>query len=89
MINKVRAAGVAVLFFALVKPDTVPDMWIISLLTLGIYEAVLMGLNTWMALREEKKQEEQELQTYYHNKANGKRLNNARIGWPMREVSNK
>lgn len=89
MINKVRAAGVAVLFFALVKPDTVPDMWIISLLTLGIYEAVLMGLNTWMALREEKKQEEQELQTYYHNKANGKRLNNARIGWPMKEVSNK
>lgn len=89
MINKVRAAGTAVLFFALVKPDTVPDMWIISLLTLGIYEAVLMGLNTWMALREEKKQEEQELQTYYHNKANGKRLNNARIGWPMREVSNK
>jgi hypothetical protein len=89
MINKVRAAGVAVLFFALVKPDTVPDMWIISLLTLGIYEAVLMGLNTWMALREEKRQEEQELQTYYHNKANGKRLNNARIGWPMREVSNK
>lgn len=89
MINKVRAAGVAVLFFALVKPDTVPDMWIISLLTLGIYEAVLMGLNTWMALREEKKHEEQELQTYYHNKANGKRLNNARIGWPMKEVSNK
>ena len=87
MINKVRAAGVAVLFFALVKPDTVPDMWIISLLTLGIYEAVLMGLNTWMALREEKKQEEQELQTYYHNKANGKRLNDARIGWPMKEVS--
>lgn len=89
MINKVRAAGVAVLFFALVKPDTVPDMWIISLLTLGIYEAVLMGLNTWMALRAEKQQKEQELQTYYHNKANGKRLNNARIGWPMREVSNK
>ena len=94
MINKVRAAGVAVLFFALVKPDTVPDMWIISLLTLGIYEAVLMGLNTWVALRAEKRQkeqelQEQELQTYYHNKANGKRLNNARIGWPMREVSNK
>ena len=88
MINKVRAAGVAVLFFALVKPDTVPDMWIISLLTLGIYEAVLMGLNTWVALRAEKEQKEQELQTYY-NKANGKRLNNARIGWPMREVSNK
>ena len=56
MINKVRAAGVAVLFFALVKPDTVPDMWIISLLTLGIYEAVLMGLNTWVALRAEKRQ---------------------------------
>ena len=89
MINKVRAAGAAVLFFALVKPDTVPDMWIISLLTLGIYEAVLMGLNTWIALRAEKEQKEQELQNYYHNKANGKRLNNARIGWPMREVSNK
>ena len=89
MINKVRAAGVAVLFFALVKPDTVPDMWIISLLTLGIYEAVLMGLNTWMALREEKRQEEQELQTYYHNNANGKRMKNARIVWHMKVVSNK
>jgi hypothetical protein len=89
MINKVRSAGIAVLFFALVKPDTVPDMWIISLLTLGIYEAVLLALNVWSDLRAEKRQKEQEMQNYYHNKANGRRLNDAMVGWPMREVKNR
>ena len=87
MINKVRAAGVTVLFFTLVRPDSIPEMWITSLLALGMYEAILMGLNTWMALRSEKEQKEQELQTYYHNRANGRRWKNAVIGgWKMEQV---
>lgn len=87
MINKVRAAGATVLFFALVRPDSVPEMWIISILSIMMYEAILMGLNTWAALRAEKKQEEQDLQVYYHNKANGRRWKNAVIGgWKMEQV---
>lgn len=85
--NKVRAAGATVLFFALVRPDSIPEMWIISALSILMYEAILMGLNTWAALRAEKKQEEQDLQVYYHNKANGRRWKNAVIsGWEMKQV---
>ena len=86
MINKVRAAGVAVLFFALVRPDSVPAMWIVSMLTIGIYEAVLMGINIWTQTRAEKTQEKQDLQTYYHNKANGKRWKETTMAWEMKEV---
>lgn len=86
MINKVRSAAVAVLFFALVRPDSVPDMWIVSALTVVFYEAVLMGLNTYSDLRKEKKQREQERQTYYHNRANGRRWSNTTMSWKMREV---
>ena len=87
MINKVRAAGVTAVFFALVRPDSVPEMWIISALSILMYEAILMGLNTWAELRAEKKKEEQDLQVYYHNKANGRRWKNAVIGgWKMEQV---
>lgn len=87
MINKVRAAGVTAVFFALVRPDSIPEMWIISALSILMYEAILMGLNTWAALRAEKEQEEQEMQLYYHTKANARRLDNADIGgWKMKQV---
>ena len=86
MINKVRAAGVTLLFFALVRPDSVPEMWVISILSILMYEAILMGLNTWTVLRAEKKQKEEEIQTYYHNKANGRRWEEATMGWKMKEV---
>ena len=86
MVNKGRAAGVTVLFFALVRPDSVPEMWIISILSILMYEAILMGLNTWAALRAEKRQKEQEMRIYYHNKANGRRLEEATMAWKMREV---
>lgn len=89
MINKGRAAAVAVLFFALVKPDSVPDMWIVSLLTIGIYEAVLMALNIWAASRSEKARKAEELKTYYHNRGNGRRLEQTTFAWKMKEVNNK
>ncbi len=87
MINKGRAALVAVLFFALVKPETTPDMWIVSGLTILLYEAVLMGLNIWTATRQEKARKNEELKTYYHNKANGRRWKNTTMMWQMREVN--
>ena len=51
MINKGRASFIAVLFFGLVKPETTPDMWVVSFLTIMLYEAVLMGLNIWTETR--------------------------------------
>lgn len=87
MINKGRAALVAVLFFGLVKPETTPDMWIVSFLTIMLYEAVLMGLNIWTATRQEKARKNEELKTYYHNKANGRRWKNTTMMWQMREVN--
>ena len=87
MINKGRAALVAVLFFALVKPETTPEMWIVSGLTILLYEAVLMGLNIWTATRQEKARKNEELKTYYHNKANGRRWKNTTMMWQMREVN--
>ena len=89
MINKGRAAAVAVLFFALVKPDETPEMWIISFLTILLYEAVLMALNIWTATRTEKEQQKQKIETYYHNRANGRRWKNTTMAWEMREVNNK
>lgn len=87
MINKGRAALVAVLFFALVKPENTPEMWIVSGLTILLYEAVLMGLNIWTETRKEKARKNEELKTYYHNRANGRRLENETMAWKMKEVN--
>lgn len=87
MINKGRAALVAVLFFALVKPENTPEMWIVSVLTILLYEAVLMGMNIWTETRKEKARKNEELKTYYHNKANGRRWKNTTMMWQMREVN--
>lgn len=87
MINKGRAAFFAILFFVLVKPENTPEMWIVSGLTILLYEAVLMGLNIWTETRKEKAQKKQELETYYHNRANGRRLENETMAWKMKEVN--
>ena len=87
MINKGRASFIAVLFFGLVKPETTPEMWIVSFLSILMYEAVLMALNIWTETRKEKAQKKQELETYYHNRANGRRLENETMAWKMREVN--
>lgn len=87
MINKGRAALVAVLFFALVKPENTPEMWIVSVLTILLYEAVLMGVNIWTATRQEKARKNEELKTYYHNKANGRRWKNTTMMRQMTEVN--
>ena len=87
MINKGRAALVTVLFFGLVKPENTPEMWIVSGLTILLYEAVLMGLNIWTETRKEKVRKNEELKTYYHNKANGRRWKNTTMMWQMREVN--
>jgi hypothetical protein len=87
MINKGRAALVAVLFFGLVKPETTPEMWIVSFLSILMYEAVLMGMNIWTATRQEKAQKNEELKTFYHNRANGRRWKNTTMAWEMKEVN--
>lgn len=87
MINKGRAAFVAVLFFGLVKPETTPDMWIVSFLTIMLYEAVLMGLNIWTETRQTKAEKNEQLKTYYHNRANGRRWKNTTMAWEMKEVN--
>lgn len=87
MINKGRASFIAVLFFGLVKPETTPDMWVVSFLTIMLYEAVLMGLNIWTETRKEKARKQEELETQYHNRANGRRWKNTTMAWEMREVN--
>lgn len=87
MINKGRAAFITVLFFVLVKPETTPEMWIVSMLTLFFYETAFIGFNTFSDIRQERKQKEQEMQTYYHNRANGRRWKNTTMAWKMREVN--
>ena len=87
MINKGRAALVAVLFFALVKPENTPEMWIVSGLTILLYEAVLMGMNIWTETQKEKTRKRAELETQYHNRANGRRWKNTTMEWEMREVN--
>ena len=87
MINKGRAAFITILFFALVRPDSVPDMWIVSALTVMFYEIAFIGFNTFSDIRQERKQKEQEMQTYYHNRANGRRWKNTTMAWEMKEVN--
>ena len=87
MINKGRAALVAVLFFGLVKPETTPDMWVVSFLTIMLYEAVLMALNIWTETWKEKARKQEEVETHYHNRANGRRWKNTTMAWEMREVN--
>ena len=87
MINKGRAAFIVVLFFGLVKPSTTPDMWIISVLTIPLYEAVLMALDIWTETRKEKARKQEELETHYHNRANGRRWKNTTMAWEMKEVN--
>ena len=87
MINKGRASFIAALFFGLVKPETTPDMWVVSFLTIMLYEAVLMGLNIWTETQKEKTRKRAELETQYHNRANGRRWKNTTMAWEMREVN--
>lgn len=86
MINKGRASFIAVLFFGLVKPETTPEMWIVSFLSILMYEAVLMGLNIWTETRKEKARKNEEMKTYYLNKVNGRRWKNTTMKWEMNEV---
>jgi len=87
MINKGRASFIAVLFFGLVKPETTPEMWIVSFLSILLYESVLMALNIWTDTRTAKAEKNEELKTFYHNRANGRRWKNTTMKWEMREVN--
>lgn len=42
--DKGIAAGAVTLFFAAVRPDSVPQMWVTVLLALALYEAMLYGI---------------------------------------------
>ena len=87
MNNKGIAAFITVLFFGLVQPATTPKMWIISVLTIPLYEIVLMALDIWKDARQEKARKEEELKTFYHNRANGRRWKNTTMAWEMKEVN--
>ena len=43
-LDKGMAAGAVTLFFAAVRPDSVPAMWVTVLLALALYEAMLYGI---------------------------------------------
>lgn len=45
-LDKGIAAGAVTLFFAAVRPDSVPAMWITVLLALTLYEAMLYGIRS-------------------------------------------
>lgn len=42
--DKIIAGAVALFFMALVRPDRVPELWQIALITIGIYECALMAI---------------------------------------------
>jgi ABC-type dipeptide/oligopeptide/nickel transport system permease subunit len=44
--DKGIAAGAVTLFFAAVRPDSVPQMWITVMLALALYEAMLYGIRS-------------------------------------------
>ena len=44
VMDKGIAGGAVTLFFAAVRPDSVPSMWITVLLALALYEAMLYGI---------------------------------------------
>lgn len=44
--DKIIAGAVALIFMALVRPDRVPELWQVALITIGIYECALMAIKT-------------------------------------------
>lgn len=45
-LDKGIAAGAVTLFFAAVRPDSVPAMWVTVLLALALYESMLYGIRS-------------------------------------------
>ncbi len=81
-LDKGIAAGAVTLFFAAVRPDSVPQMWITVMLALALYEAMLY------AVRIGRKQARRERKRHY---VTASRIDMQRVADqvfnPIREVS--
>ena len=54
-IGQGKAAGVVVLFFALLRPETKPPMWFVALLGLVLYECILRAFRIHAEIKRDKR----------------------------------
>lgn len=54
-IDKGKAAGAVVLFFALLRPETKPPMWFVALLGMALYECILQAFRIHAEIKRDKR----------------------------------
>lgn len=81
-VDKGLAAAGTIMFVGLIQTGAEPPFWFLAALSLALYEVCL-----WCC-RIARKEAYQERKSQYIaiNKLNGKRLEEARVGWPMKEL---
>lgn len=82
-VNKGKTVASIAVFFALVRPDTQPPMWVMALLVIGSYEAILFGIRVDRQLRQAKRRKRNER----IRREDGRRWAAEYVGWPMKEVN--
>lgn len=54
-LDKGKAAGAVVLFFALLRPETKPPMWFVALLGMALYECILQAFRIHAEIKRDKR----------------------------------
>ena len=79
--GKGKAAGMVILFFALLRPETKPPMWFVALLGLALYECILRAFR----IHAEIKRDKRIAQNVAFRKRDGEALDRERFN-PIKEV---
>lgn len=82
LINKGKAAVITIWAMSLITTNAEPKMWQVAMIGILMYEAILLGLNTWQ--RETRKR--RKLQNINAGVEDMRRVEEERLYWFMREA---
>lgn len=87
--DRLTAAAVVIVGLALIRTNADPTLWQIGMISIGLYESVLLFVRTAREVPRERSRRQIEERNYQINKRNGRNLKEYRVGqyWPMEEVS--
>jgi len=82
LINKGKAAVMTIWIMSIIRTNADPKMWQVTMIGILLYEAILLGLNTWQ--RETRKR--RKLQNINAGVEDMRRVEKERLYWFMREA---
>ncbi len=82
LINKGKAAVMTIWIMSIIRTNADPKIWQVTMIGILLYEAILLGLNTWQ--RETRKR--RKLQNINAGVEDMRRVEEERLYWFMREA---